>query len=337
MDFAFIGGSMGSVVGEKVARAAEHALRAPMPLVIVSASGGARMQEGTLALMQLAKTCAALDRLAAAGIPYVSVMTDPTTGGVFASYAVLGDVNLAEPEALIRFAGERVTSGTIAVELPPDYQRAEFLLEHGFLDRVVPRDRLRDELVTILGYLREGSPCSSATLPSGSLAARAAGDGREAGFRPFGFLNTKLPNLPVLEAGRRGAAALGAHAAEVIGALPGTGDGSGSGQALRGWRGRIRRIVRLGRIGRIGRIGQIGRQWQRGRLGRRHVGPPARHTRGPRRHGRVPLVAASRRRGAGTGLGARPGGSQRQAAAHAGPRPCDGHRRRGAARRPALR
>jgi acetyl-CoA carboxylase carboxyl transferase subunit beta len=190
------------------------------------------MQEGTLALMQLAKTCAALERLAAAGIPYVSVMTDPTTGGVFASYAVLGDVNLAEPEALIRFAGERVTSGTIAVELPPDYQRAEFLLEHGFLDRVVPRDRLRDELATILCYLREGSPCSSAPLPAGSLAARAAGDGREPGFRPFGFLNTKLPNLPVLEAGRRGAAALGAHAAEVIGAYAGTGDATGTGQAL---------------------------------------------------------------------------------------------------------
>ena len=227
MDFAFIGGSMGSVVGEKVTRAAEHALLDRMPLVIVSASGGARMQEGTLALMQLAKTCAALERLAAAGIPYVSILTDPTTGGVFASYAILGDVNIAEPDALIRFAGERVASGTIAVELPPGYQRAEFLLEHGFLDRVVPRDRLREELATVLCYLREGSPCASASFPPGS-PSRAAGDGREPQFRPFGFLNTKLPNLPVLDAAQRGvdaaqrgAAALGAHAAEVVGQLPG--------------------------------------------------------------------------------------------------------------------
>jgi acetyl-CoA carboxylase carboxyl transferase beta subunit/acetyl-CoA carboxylase carboxyl transferase alpha subunit len=219
MDFAFIGGSMGSVVGEKVTRAAEHALEARMPLVIVSASGGARMQEGTLALMQLAKTCAALERLAAGGIPFVSILTDPTTGGVFASFAVLGDVNLAEPDALIRFAGERVTSGTIAVELPPGYQRAEFLLERGFVDRVVPRDRLRDELAMILCYLREGSPCSSAPFPPGS-PVRTVGDGHEPAFRPFGFLNTKLPNLPVLDAGRRGAAAIGAHAAEVIGGHP---------------------------------------------------------------------------------------------------------------------
>ena len=230
MDFAFIGGSMGSVVGEKVTRAAEHALLERMPLVIVSASGGARMQEGTLALMQLAKTCAALERLAAAGIPFVSILTDPTTGGVFASYAVLGDVNLAEPDALIRFAGERVASGTIAVELPAGYQRAEFLLQHGFLDRVVARDRLRDELSTILCYLRAGSPCSSAPFPPGS-PSRVSGDDREPASRPFGFLNTKLPNLPVLEAAQRGvdaaqrgAAALGAHAAEVVGQLP-VGDG----------------------------------------------------------------------------------------------------------------
>ena len=216
MDFAFIGGSMGSVVGEKVTRAAEHALLERVPLVIVSASGGARMQEGTLALMQLAKTCAALERLAAAGIPYVSILTDPTTGGVFASYAILGDVNLAEPDALIRFAGERVASGTIAVELPPGYQRAEFLLEHGFVDRVVPRDRLREELSRTLCYLREGSPCSSAPFPPG-VPSRTAGDGHEPSFRPFGFLNTKLPNLPVIEAAQRGAAALGAHAAEVVG------------------------------------------------------------------------------------------------------------------------
>ncbi len=236
MDFAFIGGSMGSVVGEKVARAAEHALAERIPLVIVSASGGARMQEGTLALMQLAKTCAALERLAAAGVPYVSILTDPTTGGVFASYAVLGDINIAEPDALIRFAGERVASGTIAVELPPGYQRAEFLLEHGFLDRVVPRDHLRDEVSKLLCYLREGSPCSTAPFPPGTPLARAAGDGHDAAFRPFGFLNPKLPalpSLPVVDAGLRGVAALGAqaaeigaHAAEVIGGRPGDGSGA---------------------------------------------------------------------------------------------------------------
>ncbi|MGC8633054.1 MAG: acetyl-CoA carboxylase carboxyltransferase subunit alpha [Candidatus Limnocylindrales bacterium] len=233
MDFAFIGGSMGSVVGEKVTRAAEHALAESVPLVIVSASGGARMQEGTLALMQLAKTCAALERLAAAGVPFLSIMTDPTTGGVFASFAVLGDVNLAEPDALIRFAGERVASGTIAVELPPGYQRAEFLLEHGFLDRVVPRDRLREEVARLLCYLREGTPCAEAPFPPGEPLARATGEGREAAFRPFGFLPPRLPNLPVVEAGRRSVAALGAqaaeigaHAAEVIGGRA-PGDGTG--------------------------------------------------------------------------------------------------------------
>ena len=119
MDFAFMGGSMGSVVGEKVTRAAEHALAERLPLIVVSASGGARMQEGTLALMQLAKTCAALGRLAESGVPYISVLTDPTTGGVFASFAALGDVNLAEPKALIGFAGARVAAGTISESLPP--------------------------------------------------------------------------------------------------------------------------------------------------------------------------------------------------------------------------
>jgi acyl-CoA carboxylase subunit beta len=125
-----------------------------IPLLTVAASGGARMQEGTLALMQLAKTCAALERLAHAGVPFVSLMTDPTTGGVYASFAALGDVNLSEPGALIGFAGARVAAGTIAEELPPGFQRAEFLLEHGFVDRIVPRARLRDELVLILRLLR---------------------------------------------------------------------------------------------------------------------------------------------------------------------------------------
>jgi acetyl-CoA carboxylase carboxyl transferase subunit beta len=153
MDFGFMGGSMGAVVGEKVARAAEGALATRVPLVIVSASGGARMQEGTLALMQLAKTMAALERLRAACVPYVSVMSDPTTGGVFASYAAMGDINLAEPNALIGFAGARVGAGTIGQELPPGFQRTEFLFRHGFVDRIVARPDLRRELAQILRFL----------------------------------------------------------------------------------------------------------------------------------------------------------------------------------------
>jgi acetyl-CoA carboxylase carboxyl transferase subunit beta len=153
MDFGFMGGSMGAVVGEKVARAAEGALAERVPLVIVSASGGARMQEGTLALMQLAKTMAAIERLRLDGVPFVSVMSDPTTGGVFASYAAMGDVNLAEPNALIGFAGARVGAGTIGQELPPGFQRSEFLYRHGFVDRVVARPELRRELAQVLRYL----------------------------------------------------------------------------------------------------------------------------------------------------------------------------------------
>jgi hypothetical protein len=175
-----MGGSMGAVVGEKVTRSAEHALEARLPLIVVSASGGARMQEGTLALMQLAKTVAALERLRAAGVPFISVLSDPTTGGVFASFAALGDVNVAEPNALIGFAGARVTSGTIAQELPPGFQRSEFLFSHGFLDRVVHRSELRAELAALLGYL----------VPS--LAEPAAADGDSPGlpsFRPFSFLS----------------------------------------------------------------------------------------------------------------------------------------------------
>ena len=158
LDFTFMGGSMGSVVGEKVTRAAEGALAEGVPLVVVSASGGARMQEGTLALMQLVKTVAALGALREAGLPYISVLADPTTGGVFASFAALGDVNVAEPNALIGFAGARVSAGTIAEELPPGFQRAEFLLEHGFVDRIVPRSELRDELVGLLDVLAPPAP-----------------------------------------------------------------------------------------------------------------------------------------------------------------------------------
>jgi acetyl-CoA carboxylase carboxyl transferase subunit beta len=173
MDFGFMGGSMGAVVGEKVTRAAEAALAERVPLLIVSASGGARMQEGTLSLMQLAKTVAALERLRIARVPFISVMSDPTTGGVFASYASLGDVNLAEPNALIGFAGARVSAGTIATELPPGFQRAEFLFEHGFVDRVVPRERLRDELASLLRFLRPAGPVVAANGdPDDSLMAR---------------------------------------------------------------------------------------------------------------------------------------------------------------------
>ena len=153
MDFAFIGGSMGSVVGEKIARMIERAVSARGPVIIVSASGGARMQEGIFSLMQLAKTAAALQRLAEHGLPFVSILTHPTTGGVTASYAMLGDVNLAEPGALIGFAGPRVIKETIRQDLPEGFQTAEFLEEHGMVDRIVPRDRMRDTVARLLGHM----------------------------------------------------------------------------------------------------------------------------------------------------------------------------------------
>jgi len=152
-DFRFMGGSMGSVVGEKLARCFEAALVERIPAIVVSASGGARMQEGTLSLLQLAKTTAPLTRLDAAGIPFISVLTDPTTGGVLASFASLGDVILAEPRALIGFAGARVASGTVGEELPEGFQSAESLLEHGFVDAVVPRSELRTTLSRLLRLL----------------------------------------------------------------------------------------------------------------------------------------------------------------------------------------
>ena len=157
-DFRFMGGSMGSVVGEKLARCFETALAERIPAVVVSASGGARMQEGTLSLMQLAKTTAPLVRLDAAGVPFIAVLTDPTTGGVLASFASLGDVILAEPKALIGFAGARVASGTVGEELPEGFQSAEFLLAHGFVDAVVPRAELR----TTLGRLLRLMPAANA-------------------------------------------------------------------------------------------------------------------------------------------------------------------------------
>jgi acetyl-CoA carboxylase carboxyl transferase subunit beta len=143
MEFNFIGGSMGAVVGEKVTRGIELALDTRQPLVVVSCSGGARMMEGTISLMQLAKVAAALAKLDEAKVPYISVMTDPTTGGVTASFAMLGDLNIAEPGALIGFAGPRVIEQTIRQKLPEGFQRSEFLLEHGFLDAVVPRKEMK--------------------------------------------------------------------------------------------------------------------------------------------------------------------------------------------------
>jgi len=153
MEFFFLGGSMGSVVGEKVTRAAERAVSERKPLIVVSASGGARMQEGILSLMQMAKISAALARLAESRIPFVSVMTDPTTGGVTASYAMLGDVNVAEPNALIGFAGPRVIEQTIRQTLPEGFQRSEFLLEHGMLDFIVDRSEMKETLVRCLELL----------------------------------------------------------------------------------------------------------------------------------------------------------------------------------------
>ncbi|HEV2446569.1 MAG TPA: acetyl-CoA carboxylase, carboxyltransferase subunit beta [Candidatus Sulfopaludibacter sp.] len=152
MDIRFIGGSMGSVVGEKIARAIERAMATHMPLVIVSASGGARMQEGAISLMQMAKISAGLMRLDEARVPYISVLTDPTTGGVTASYAMLGDLNIAEPGSLIGFAGPRVIEQTIRQKLPEGFQRAEFLLKHGMLDAVVPRLELKAYLSQALKF-----------------------------------------------------------------------------------------------------------------------------------------------------------------------------------------
>lgn len=143
MNYAFMGGSMGSVVGEKVTLAAEEAVRRRVPLIVVSASGGARMQEGILSLMQMAKISAALAQLRSAGLPYISILTDPTTGGVTASFSMLGDLNIAEPGALIGFAGPRVIEQTIRQSLPEGFQRSEFLLEKGFLDMVVRRDEMK--------------------------------------------------------------------------------------------------------------------------------------------------------------------------------------------------
>ena len=157
MNFRFIGASMGAVVGEKITRAAERAVEQKIPLIIISASGGARMQEGVFSLMQMAKTSAALGKLGQAGIPFISILTNPTTGGGTASFATLGDVILAEPGALIGFAGPRVIRETIKKDLPEDFQTAEFLLAHGLIDQIVPRHQIRERLIALLHalYLRQ--------------------------------------------------------------------------------------------------------------------------------------------------------------------------------------
>ncbi len=171
MEYNFIGGSMGVVVGEKIARAAERALEARAPLIIVSCSGGARMMEGALSLMQMAKVSATLARLDRARLPYISVLTDPTTGGVTASFAMLGDVNIAEPKALIGFAGPRVIEQTIRQKLPEGFQRSEFLLEHGFIDQIVDRRELKNTIIRFFrfaGY--DPSPVEAGVQPGGEQA-----------------------------------------------------------------------------------------------------------------------------------------------------------------------
>ena len=153
MDFKFIGGSMGSVVGEKLSRVIDKAYQNKIPLIIISQSGGARMMEGAYSLMQLAKTSARLARLADAKVPYISILTDPTTGGTTASYAMLGDINIAEPDALIGFAGPRVIKQTIGKDLPKGFQRSEFLMEKGFVDSVIPRQQMKETISKLIDVI----------------------------------------------------------------------------------------------------------------------------------------------------------------------------------------
>jgi acetyl-CoA carboxylase carboxyl transferase subunit beta len=161
MNFNFIGGSMGSVVGEKIARAIDYCIKHRYPLMVISKSGGARMMESAFSLMQMAKTSAKLTQLAKAKLPYISFMTDPTTGGVTASYAMLGDVNIAEPKALIGFAGPRIIKETIKKDLPAGFQRSEFLLEHGFLDFIVQRQNLKEKLVNVIDWYMKEAPTAT--------------------------------------------------------------------------------------------------------------------------------------------------------------------------------
>ncbi len=173
-DFSFMAGSMGMYVGNAIIAAAERAVTLKRPLVLFSAAGGARMQEGILSLMQMPRTTVAVQLLKEAGLPYIVVLTHPTTGGVTASYAMLGDVHLAEPNALICFAGPRVIEQTIREKLPEGFQRAEYLLDHGMLDRVTPRGKLKDELVTILRMLMRQTPAIKGDLPAPAKAEEPA-------------------------------------------------------------------------------------------------------------------------------------------------------------------
>jgi acetyl-CoA carboxylase carboxyl transferase subunit beta len=173
LDFSFLGGSMGAVVGEKVTLAVEEAMQRKLPLVLISASGGARMHEGVISLMQMAKTCAALARFEETRLPYIAVLTDPTTGGVTASWAMVADIILAEPNALIGFAGPRVIQTTLRQELPEGFQRSEFLLRRGQIDRIVSREELPDMLFKLLEYLNPNVPRPPRTR------AHATSDGRE--------------------------------------------------------------------------------------------------------------------------------------------------------------
>jgi len=177
MEYGFMGGSMGSAVGEKVTRAVERSLDERIPLVVISCSGGARMQEGALSLMQMAKIAGALGKLHEAGIPYISVLTDPTAGGVTASYAMLGDLNVAEPKALIGFAGPRVIEQTIREKLPEGFQRSEFLLEHGMLDFIVERREMRDVLIKCLKFLVNTEALAASAPAAGSSTAAAGSSG----------------------------------------------------------------------------------------------------------------------------------------------------------------
>ena len=169
MEYGFIGGSMGAVVGEMITRSVERAIDASTPLIIVSASGGARMMEGVVSLMQLAKISAALARLDKAKVPYISLLTDPTTGGVTASFAMLGDLNIAEPGALIGFAGPRVIEQTIRQKLPKDFQRSEFLLSHGMIDAIVDRREMRDYIVKALDFMMNPDITSESTAQLSGL------------------------------------------------------------------------------------------------------------------------------------------------------------------------
>jgi acetyl-CoA carboxylase carboxyl transferase subunit beta len=174
MEYGFIGGSMGVVVGEKITRAIERAIDNRRAVIVVSCSGGARMMEGALSLMQMAKISAALARLDSAGLPFLSVLTDPTTGGVTASFAMLGDLNIAEPKALIGFAGPRVIEQTIRQKLPPGFQRSEFLLEHGFVDLVVDRRELKSTIAKALRFMLADAPPPLPAPAPATVAAEAA-------------------------------------------------------------------------------------------------------------------------------------------------------------------